>query len=121
MSHPSLLHHIYALGEQIIETLNRIPDDPDADEALVELIQDREVLLEQLDAHAHPEEISDEWQQLSVKLSKQQEDLQEAINGAEQRYLTRLGEMDRTHQAHVSYQNRHGPEPRTILSSELRV
>ena len=117
---PSLLHQLYALGEKIIACMDRLPGDPEADAALVALVQQRQRCLDALAAQPDASESHADWLQLSAKLAAQDKALTEATAAVEDRFMAELRAVDHAHQAHVSYENTHG-SPRAILSRDLRA
>jgi len=115
----ALLHQLHATGEEIIACLERLPGDPEADEALVALVQQRQRCLDELAAPPQRDEIQANGD-LEAALAAQDEALTAASAAVEQRFIEALQAVDHAHQAHVSYENTHG-QPRAILSPDLRA
>jgi len=115
----ALLHQLHATGEEIIACLERLPGDPEADEALVTLVQQRQRCLDELAAPPQRDEIQANGD-LEAALAAQDEALTAASAAVEQRFIEALQAVDHAHQAHVSYENTHG-QPRAILSPDLHA
>jgi len=115
----ALLHQLHATGEEIIACLERLPGDPEADEALVALVQQRQRCLDELAAPPQRDEIQANGD-LEAALAAQDEALTAASAAVEQRFIEALQAVDHAHQAHVSYENTHG-QPRAILSPDLHA
>lgn len=99
--------------------LERLPGDPEADAALVTLMQQRQRCLDEL-ATAPRADTHQATSDLEAALAAQDEALKAATAAVEQRFMEALQAVDHAHQAHVSYENTHG-QPRTILSPDLRA
>ena len=97
--------------------MERLPGDPEADEALVTLVQQRQRCLDELAAHPQSAKIQASGD-LEAALAAQDEALTAATAAVEERFMAALQAVDHAHQAHVSYENTHG-QPRAILSPDL--
>ncbi|NBB85058.1 MAG: hypothetical protein GVY12_02385 [Bacteroidetes bacterium] len=115
----ALLHRLHDIGEEIMACMERLPGDPEADEALVTLVQQRQRCLEELAAHPQSAELQAS-KDLEAALTAQDEALTAATAAVEERFMAALQAVDHAHQAHVSYENTHG-QPRAILSPDLRA
>lgn len=112
-SSPSLLAKIYDLGERLCEALER-----DRIESAAALAQERDLLVERLEAFDHPSEVDPAWKQWRSKLAAQHAALTSALTTLDERTTDMRRQVETLSQAHEQYGKSHAP-PSGVLHPDF--
>ena len=110
----TVLDGLYDLGERLCLALEA----GDLD-AVVRLVEERGVLVEQLQRFAHPSEAAPDWQARAVALKQQHQAIVEAAAAHEQRLAAALEALGHVKHARARYHER--PSRAPILNKNLCV
>lgn len=113
MSTSSLLAAIYDLGEQLRDAIEqrRI-------ESAVALVQERDLLVQRLEAFDHPSEVDSEWKQWRSRFAAQHEALTHALAALNEHTMDTRRRVETLSQAHAQYRTSHA-SPSGVLHPDF--
>jgi hypothetical protein len=97
-SSPRLFERIYRLGERLLAAL-----EAERYESATALVQERDLLVQRLEAFHHPSEVDSSWTQWRNRFAAQHEALTEAFTAHTERTTDRRQRVETLSQAHREY------------------
>lgn len=95
---PNLFARIYRLGERLLAAL-----DAERFESAAALVQERDLLVQRLEAFHHPSEIDSSWTQWRARFAAQHEALTEAFAAHTERTTDQRRRVETLSHAHREY------------------
>lgn len=114
-SSPRLLQKIYDLGEELCAAIEQ-----ERLESAAALVQERDLLVQRLEAFNHPSEVDPAWKQWRSKFSAQHEALTNALAVLDEQTTATRRRVETLSRAHEQYGTSHA-SPSGVLHPDFSV
>jgi hypothetical protein len=112
-SSPRLFERIYRLGERLVAALRA-----ERYESATALVQERDLLVQRLEAFQHPSEVDSSWTQWRDRFAAQHEALTEAFAAHTERTTDQRRRVETLSHAHREYRASH-VSPSSVLHPDF--